>query len=77
MFLGVKENDEDDSMEGSEDVGRQTQNQEIPKDVLAKNRHMESLRMSLFPKMDHLLQCDFNLLIHGVGSKIDFLNYFC
>lgn len=27
--------------------------------------------------MSHLLQSNFNLLIHGVGSKIDFLNYFC
>lgn len=71
-----KEEDDDDvEMDGSEDQSQP--NNKVPRDVLGKNRHMESLRLSLFPKMDHLLQCDFNLLIHGVGSKIDFLNYFC
>ena len=30
----------------------------------------------LYPTMRHYINCDFNLLIYGVGSKKLFLNYF-
>jgi hypothetical protein len=29
-----------------------------------------------FERMEHYLKCDFNLLVHGVGSKLDVLKRF-
>ena len=34
------------------------------------------MRSQLYQKMKYMLDCGFNLLVYGVGSKVDILNYF-
>lgn len=41
-----------------------------------KNQNIINLVKHNFEKMKFMLDCDFNLLIYGVGSKIDILNLF-
>lgn len=48
----------------------------FPKNVQAKNTLMRKLVGELHPKMKYLLDCSFNICLYGVGSKVDFLNYY-
>ena len=41
-----------------------------------KNLNIINIVKQNFEKMKFMLDCDFNLLIYGVGSKIDILNLF-
>jgi hypothetical protein len=41
-----------------------------------KMKHLENLVKSNFVKMKYMMDCGFNLLVYGVGSKLDLLNLF-
>jgi len=52
-------------------------------EALIKNKELKEKRIEhmlktkdLFNKMKYMLDCGFNLLVHGVGSKYDMLNLF-
>lgn len=49
----------------------------IIKNILLKNYHMKNLIQQNYSKIKYMLDCGFNILVYGVGSKIDFLNLFC
>ena len=46
-----------------------------------KNQKAKTLNIieqaKMQPKLKKLIQSNFNILLYGVGSKINFLNYFC
>ena len=48
----------------------------ILKNEYHKNMVMKRLVNEMYPKMKYLLDSGFNLCLYGVGSKIDFLNFF-
>lgn len=41
-----------------------------------KKKIGESIKLVQFPRMKYYLDCGFNLLVYGVGSKRNILNYF-
>ena len=47
------------------------------KNIDLKKKNLERLVKNNFNKMKFRLDCGFNLLIYGVGSKYDFINLFC
>ena len=47
------------------------------KNLDLKKKNLEKLTKTNFSKMKFLLDCGFNLLMYGIGSKIDFINLFC
>lgn len=51
------------------------QNESIKHNDL-KNKNIVNLVKNNFEKMKYMLDCGFNLLIYGVGSKIDIINLF-
>jgi len=49
----------------------------IIKNVDLKTTSIHSLIKAKNRKMKYLLDCGFNVLLYGVGSKTDFINFFC
>ena len=41
-----------------------------------KNINLENLMKKNFIKMKYMMDCGFNLLVYGVGSKLDLMNMF-
>lgn len=64
-------NDGDVEMK-SESIGPE----EYHKNQLAKAINLVTQRYELYSKLRHLTEQNFNILLYGYGSKIDFLNYF-
>lgn len=46
------------------------------KQINQKNAVAKAFIKERFPKMKYMLDCGFNLLVYGVGSKVDILNLF-
>lgn len=49
------------------------------RNMTQKNNYISNLlhkKVGLFNKMKFMLDCGFNLLVYGVGSKLDLINLF-
>ena len=67
---------EEDGLEEEEDDVKGFMNTHV-KNLEVKSRHVQRLTKQFYGKMKFVLDCGFNLLLFGVGSKIDFINLFC
>lgn len=42
-----------------------------------KNKNIELLIKTKYGEMKYMLDCGFNILLYGIGTKFEFLNLFC
>lgn len=63
-------------MQQQEEVKLETEEESLRKHSSLKESHMAKINMQKNSTMKHYLNCGFNLLIYGVGSKRDFINNF-
>jgi hypothetical protein len=63
-------------MKNEEDVVKETEDERHKKHAIEKEENRILLRKQNFPLMRYYLNCGFNLLIYGIGSKRDFINLF-
>jgi len=63
-------------MQQQEEVKLETEEESLRKHSSLKETHMAKINMQNNSTMKHYLNCGFNLLIYGVGSKRDFINNF-
>ena len=65
--------DEDDLVKQGD---KKDKDDTIMKHKSLKNRHVEAVMRQTFDKMKYMLDCGFNLLVYGVGSRYKLLNLF-
>lgn len=70
------ENQELVTMERDNNLVLDQYGETLDKHAKEKSVRMENLKSTMFPKMRYYLDCGFNLLVYGVGSKRGFLKEF-